>query len=261
MKSDKPKKRGFFRTVFMIVIPSLIIVVLLIYMVFFSLSVSTKVSEWKSAYGDGKEIPARSPEEWELVRDKAFLTARIALAANDSIGMTINLQDSLVQLETKGVILKQIHFDEAEVSRFFKALDPSSFVASFSKPFKITGLGGTIVKEPITVKKAPKDSIEAAQNVEKIDTSNVEFVEWHLELNNAFVISLVQSDRALGNIDWPALKYRLHRYYNTLVRNTRDIIHLRKPAYYPEITIYIPRNEAKSFYRGLSVKGGVVLRF
>jgi len=230
MKSDKPKKRGVFRTIFMIVIPALIIVVLLVYTVFFSLAVRNKVNEWQSAYSDGKDVPAWSTEEWQLVRDKAFLTARIALAANDSIGMTINLQDSLVQLETKGVILKQIHFEDAEVSRFFKTLDPSSFVASFSKPFKITGIGGSIVKEPITFKKAPRDSIEAALNVETVDTSNVEFVEWHLELNDAFVISLVQSDRTLGNVDWPTLKYRLQRYYNTLVRNSKDIIHIRKPA-------------------------------
>ena len=123
-------------------------------------------------------------------------------------------------------------------------------------------MGGTIVKEPITVKKAPKDSIEAAQNATKMDTVKIEeFVEWHLELNKAFIISLVQSDRKIGNIDWPTWQYRLRRHYNTLQTTFRGLLHFERPAYYPEITIFIPKNEAKSFYRGLSRKGGVVIRF
>jgi hypothetical protein len=250
------------RTLFLKIIPSLIIIILVIYTVIFSLSVQKKTAEWQSVAGEKPVSVVSSAEKWNLTKDRTFLTARLALASNDSIGLTLNIRDSLVQLETKGVVLKQVHFEEAEISRFFKSFNPGNYSKVFSKPFKITDMGGTIVKEPITVKKAPKDSIEAAQNATKMDTAKVEeFVEWHIELNKAFIISLVQSDRKIGNINWPTWEYRLRRHYHTLKTTIQDLVLLKRPAYYPEITIFIPKNEAKSFYRGLSTKGGVVIRF
>jgi hypothetical protein len=260
IKNGKSKKRGVFGWIFMIIVPLLIVIAVLIYTVAFSLAVRNKVNEWQSSSKSQTNPAEYSLKEWQLIKDKALLNARTSLASNDSIGLTLNLQDSLVQLEINGVVLKQIHFKEAEISRFFKAFKPGSYVSTFSKPFKITGLGGTIVKEPFTVEKAPKDTIEAALNITKVDTSKVEFVEWHLELNHAFVVSFVQSDHEIGKIDRSTLEYRYRRDFNTLTGNIRNIIHLQRPAYNPRITIYIPKNEAKSFYRGLSVKGGVVIR-
>jgi hypothetical protein len=133
-------------------------------------------------------------------------------------------------------------------------------VKTFSKPLKISEFGGTIVKEPITVVKAPKDSIEAARNKTEIDTSTVEFVEWHMLLNKSFVISFVQSDRDLGKMDKSAWNYRIDRYKATLTNNVKDMIHYKIPVYYPQITLFIPKSEAKSFYRALSKKGEVVIR-
>ncbi len=263
MTDVKNKKSGIGRVlgfIFMKFIPALIILVLIAYTTILTLSVREKVNHWQSASGENGDHTTLSQDEWQLIRDKAFLNARLSMAANDSIGMTINLQDSLVQLEVKGVVLKQIHFEEAEVSRFFKAFKPGPYVKTFSKPFKITDIGGTIVKEPITIKKAPKDSIEAAKNITKVDTTKVEFVEWHVELNHAFLISLVQSDHELGKVDKTTWQYRLNRHYNTLNGFVKAVKQYQKPAYIPAITIFIPKNEAKSFYRGLSRKGGVVIR-
>jgi hypothetical protein len=257
---EERKKGGFFRFIFLITIPTLIIIVVLTYTVVNSISVLRKVHEWQKVSESASNSPVMSGEEWQLVRNKTFLTAKLALAANDSLGLTINLKDSLVQLETKGVVMRQVHFDEAEISNFFRSFEPALYARTFSKPFKISGFGGTIVKEPITVVKAPKDSIEAAKNKPAIDTTQIEFVEWHMILNKSLVISFVQSDREFGKMNKIAWQYRYDRYKEMLTRNLKDMIHFKIPVFYPQITIFIPKNEAKSFYRALSKKGEVVIR-
>ncbi len=258
---ERQKKGKLFRTLFLKILPSLLIAWLIVYTIVFTFAVKKQLQIWQPDSVKNADTLSYSAEEWQLIREKAFLNAKIALAGNDSICMTINLEDSLVQIETKGVILRQIKFENAEISRFFRSFRPLSYSAAFSKPFNITEIEGTIVKEPIVVKKAPRDTIEAARNITEVDTTKTEFVEWHLQLDSAFIISFVQLDRSLGNIDWPALKYRLRQHYKTFISTNRDLLCFRKPTYYPEITIFIPEKEAKSFYRALPSNGQVTLKF
>jgi hypothetical protein len=257
---EKKKKGGFFRIVFLITIPVLIIIVVLTYTVVNSISVLNKVHEWQKVSESTSDSSVLSDEEWKLIRNKTYLTAKLTLAANDSLGLTINLKDSLIQLETKGVVMRQVHFEEAEISKFFRSFKPSLYARTFSRPFKISGFGGTVVKDPITVVKAPKDSIEAAKNKPAIDTTKIEFVEWHMMLNKSLIVSFVQSDREFDKMNKIAWQYRYDRYKEALTRNIQDMIHFRIPVFYPQITIFIPKNEAKSFYRALSKKGEVVIR-
>jgi hypothetical protein len=261
MEMNKEKRKGSFPGfIFLKAFPALILLAAVAYTVVYTLSVRNKVHEWQNKVESGKDTAALSPEEWMLLREKAYLNARLTMAANDSLGLTINLRDSVVQLETKGVVLRQVKFADAEIPNFFRSFHPSLYVKTFSKPFKISEFGGTIVKEPITVVKAPKDSIEAARNKTEIDTSTVEFVEWHMLLNKSFVISFVQSDSDFEKMDKSAWNYRFDRYTSTLTSNVKDMVQFKIPVYYPQITLYIPKSEAKSFYRALSKKGVVVMR-
>jgi hypothetical protein len=257
-KSKTGKILGY---IFLLTIPILIIIATITYTVVNSLSIMNKVNQWQKVPDSASVAPELSSEEWQLLKDRSYLAARLALAANDSLGLTINLKDSVVQLETKGVVLRQVHFKEAEVSRFFKAFRPALYTKTFSKPFKISGFGGTVVKEPITVVKAPKDSIEAAKNKPAIDTTKIEYVEWHVILNKSLIVSFVQSDREIGKANKIAWQYKTDRYKEILTKNIKDMIHFKIPVFYPQITVFIPKNEAKSFYRALSKKGEVVIRF
>ncbi len=249
------------RKFFLRLLPAFLLGIILLYSVVFTVSVREKVNSWNAKPGEMADSLLVSPEEWELVRDKTFLLARIAMAGNDSIGLTVNLRDSLVQIENKGVVLRQVKYGKATLSRFFRSITPSPYTRVFSKLFRITEIEGSVLKEPIVVKKAPRDSSEVTDSQSHIDTSRVEFIEWHLQLDSSLVVSFVQSERRFGNFDWPTWKYRFRQHFKTLSSVVQDVIHLRKPSYYPEITIYLPRQEAKSFYRALPPKGLVVLRF
>jgi len=256
-----PNKGSFAATLFKKIIPAILLVWMAVYTIAMAISVQKQVRVLQSQADAATDTTSWSLEEWQLLKDKTFLEARIALAGDDSIAMTLDFRDSLVRLETKGVVLRQIQFSDMEVTRFFRGLKPKAYTALFSRPFTITEIEGSIVKEPIKVKKAPRDSTEAAQNIAKVDTGKVEFVEWHLQLDSTFVVSFVQSERSFGKIDWPTLRYRLRRHYQALLETHRDLIRFRIPVYHPEVTLFLPANEAKSFYRALPPHGKVALKF
>lgn len=243
------------------IIPAILVTWMVITTLAMVVSVRKQVNHFRTRGEATADSLIMTAEEWRLLRDKSFLEARIALAGNDSIGLTIDFPDSLVRLENKGVILREIRFSEAEISRFFRSFRPQPYAAFFSRPFTISEIEGSIVKEPIQVKKAPRDSTEAAQNVAKVDTSAVEFVEWHLQLDSSIVVSFVQAEGELGSVDWPTIKYRIRRHYKTLLETNRALLSFRLPEYKPEITLFIPAGEAKSFYRALPPNGEVALKF
>lgn len=253
--------KGWAGLLFLRVIPNLLVAWMILYTLAMVVSVRKQTSHFRSEGVNDSDTVTWSLEEWQLLRDKSFLEARLSLAGNDSLGLTIDFPDSTVRLENKGVILKEIRFKEAEMSRFFSAFTPAHYASAFSRPFTITEIEGSIMKEPIQVKKAPRDSTEAAQNITSVDTTRVEFVEWHLKLDSTLVVSFVQSERSLGSLDWPTVKYRLRRHYRALLETNRALVHFRLPEYKPEVTIFIPAGEAKSFYRALPPNGQVALKF
>lgn len=245
---------------FLKIIPVLLAIYFFVFTGFYIFSIKGTLAEWNSTEINKSDTIRYSSEEWELIHQKAFLNARLAMSVSDSIGLTLNLKDSLVQLEMKGVVLKQVKLDKVELSRFFKGIKPPAYATHFSKPFIITEIEGTIEKNPVIVRKVPKDTIEAAQTRVEVDTSRVEFVEWHLLLDSALIVNIVQSNQSEGIIDFSTWNYRLRQHFKTLSSANKDIVRMRKPQIYPEITIFIPANEAKSFFRALPPNGQVVLR-
>lgn len=241
-------------------LPALMLAYFLVFTVSYTWSLRSTLGQWNTLESAPADTLTYSSEEWDLIHLKSFLDARLAMSASDSIGLTINLKDSLIQLEMKGVVLRQIKFDRAEISRFFKGLKPRPYADHFSRPFSITEIEGTIEKNPVIVRKVPKDSIEAAQTKVEVDTSRVEFVEWHLLLDNALVVSVVQSDLSETGPDRSTFRYRIRRHIENFRSSNYAVIRLKRPVIYPEITVFIPASEARSFFRALPPNGQVVLR-
>lgn len=248
-----------------IILPVALLAYLLIYTVLYGISLNQMIGTMNSFAPEGelsqRDRDGYSPEEFGLIREKSGLTARLKMAESDSIGLTLNLNDSLVQLELKGVILRGVKFSKFRYDRFFNSIHPAAYEVLFSQPVTIRKIEGASEKEPITYKKAPKDTIEASQAAEiTIDSLRTEFIEWHMLLTNNILVSVVQSDSEKGKWNRENLRYRFRRYFSDLKKNTSRVFRLKKLEYFPEITIYIPAGEAKSFYRALPEKGEVCLR-
>lgn len=256
----QPNKKSIAGLLFGRILPVVILGYFVFYSVLYISSLRGKFHSWNAVGPEKSDTIVYSAEEWELIRMKTFLQARMAMSATDSIGLTLNMKDSLVQLEMKGVVLRQVRFDKVEMSRFFRGFHPAAYQHHFSKPFTISEIEGSIIKDPVTIRKVPKDTIEASQVKMEIDTSRIDFVEWHLLLDSAIMVSIIQSDEYVGNIPLPVFKYRIRRHVQTLLSTNREVVRFRKPAIFPEITIFIPSNEAKSFFRALPPRGQVVLK-
>ena len=254
------KTKKVLSVTFLRILPAFLILYFILFTGFYIAGTKSMLNEWNAAPGQNTDSLAISTEEWALIHEKAFLNARLAMSGSDSIGLTLNLKDSLVQLEMKGVVLRQIKFDKAEMSKFFLGILPEAYTHHFSKSFSISEIEGSIEKNPVIVRKVPKDSIEAAQTQVKLDTARVEFVEWHLLLDSALLVSVVQSDQFEGKFHGSTFKYRLRRHMETLKATNRAVLSFRKPEIFPEINVFIPASEAKSFFRALPPNGQVVLR-
>lgn len=95
--------------------------------------------------------------------ERAFERNRLSLAEKDSIYMVMDLPDSSVILEIKGVTVKKTKILQMEVSNRFSIIPHENLLPWISEPFTLTHDLSTIPKSPIVVKQAPKDTIEAAK--------------------------------------------------------------------------------------------------
>lgn len=254
------KNRNYLSLIFLRIIPLLMIAYLIVFTGMYIHAMRSTVADWNTADSDNTDTTRYTDEEWALFHYKAFLKARLNMSESDSIGLTLNLKDSLVQLEMKGVVLRQVKMEKMKVSRFFKGINPAAYAHHFSLPFAVNEISGTIEKNPVTVRKVPKDSIEAAQTQASVDTTEIGFVEWHMSMDNSIVINVVQTDQDSGKVGLSTLNYRLKRSVKSLISKNIDFISGRKIQVPLNITVYIPANEAMSFYRALPYKGRVVVR-
>jgi hypothetical protein len=95
--------------------------------------------------------------------EKAFQQNRLSLAEKDSIYMVLDLPDSLVILEIKGVTVKKTKILDMEISNRFALISHENLLPWMAEPFTLERDLSTIPKSPIVVKQAPKDTIEAAK--------------------------------------------------------------------------------------------------
>ncbi len=213
-------------------------------------------------------ISSKTPADPSLFFDSAFISmqkqisnikAKLKMAEDDSIGLSINLADSSANLEITGVRVHTARINSFKVSRAIRGMEHQALANLLSQPFIISESVSTIAKEPILVKKAPRDSIEAAQTDIIPDSSTIVPVFYSLNFSNGIRLVVLQdidqSNTGSLNRFWFLLKYRYAQTTNAL----KDVIRFRVPAYFPTIRITISEADAKIIYRALPVKGNVVI--
>ncbi|NSW93267.1 MAG: hypothetical protein HPY62_01000 [Bacteroidales bacterium] len=193
-----------------------------------------------------------------LLREKAFLQSRILMAGTDSISLTLNLADSLAQLEIAGVVVKTTDIEGIRMSKMLHQGNDFIITSLLSSPLNITGDRATIKKEPLMVKMAPKDTSEYKPDIMP-DTSAYEAVSYILETDKGIRIYVTQSEKAKKGygkeLAWFDLKYRLGNSWEAL----KSAAQLKVPEYHPFIKIKLPRTDAKVIYRAIPTKGQITV--
>jgi len=194
----------------------------------------------------------------DMLRQKAYLSSQIRLAESDSIGLLINVRDSIIQLLIKGLPIRTVRIDAYDVSTFFQRANQEAIYSMLSVPVSITGMKATFMKDPVTVKIAPRDTSEAVVDA-RPDTTDFEAVFFTIDTDHDIRFYFEQQEDTI-NAD------RRARFFFDLKDRTRNasatmksIVMFRIPPYVPYIKIWIPKAEAKIIYRAIPREGMIVL--
>ena len=194
----------------------------------------------------------------DLIRKKAYLGAQVKLAEADSIGLIINMRDSVIQLLIKGLPIRSVKIDEYEISPFFQRANQEAIYSMLSSPMKITGMQATFMKDPVSVKIAPKDTSEAVVAA-RPDTTDFEAVFFTLNTDQNVRLFFEQQEDTIGADRRARFFFDLKDRSKNAKATMKAVTRFDVPPYVPYIKIWIPKAEAKIVYRALPREGLIVL--
>ncbi len=200
------------------------------------------------------------PEMSKQLGEKGFKEALLRLSDNDSIQLIVNLSDSSVCLSIRGVIIQQTKVSYVDKDKLFEKITGIQCYRLFSQPLQVNTIYASIVKEPIVVRQAPKDTVEAEVNAWQPDTliQNPAFVE--LSIEYGIQIHLEQEK----NLSWYDKRKKAgfysHLFFSRMKISLEQFIGFKKQEYQPVITIKLPVDDLRAIYRALPYEPYVVLK-
>ena len=225
------------------------------------LSIGAVRDRMKLSHAQTEGATPVSPSLIGLMKEEAWVESRLKMASSDSIGLSIDLENHLLQLELKGVVIMSTKIREYSTSGFFKRMDGNVYFSMFGSPLTIQKYESSIEKNPFKVVQAPKTAEEAEASKSIKDTIHHE-VFWTVKLDRDFELNIQGIDSILASQS----KYKLgkgfefERNFKNITKSFQQIIRFKKPVYTPEILISIPENEAKAILRALPTKAAVTIR-
>jgi hypothetical protein len=194
----------------------------------------------------------------KLLKERAFLQSRIAMAETDSIYLTVDLTDSVVNLEISGVTVHKAEIKRINISKIFKDENDYAILSMLSRPLNVNREYSTIQKEPLMIKMAPRDTSEYVPDIIP-DTADYEPVNYILEMDNGITVSVYQEEiMNLGdgmNLFGFGFRYRMKNSLRSLL----SVFTFRIPDYHPFIKLRLPREDAKILYRALPKQGQIAI--
>jgi hypothetical protein len=196
-----------------------------------------------------------------LVKEKAYKEAELILAQQDSIGLIINFRNSTASLMLKGVAIQTSKIVEYKRDKIFDGIEAPAFRKLFSRPLHNTHDISSFVKEPIIIKKAPKDTIEAMRMLTLPVLPPIEPAFVSFDLERGFKLIMIQD-----SINTPE-EIILEKKFKKDIRNQiygdifSGIKDLKTPKYTPTVIIKLSGKDVRSIYRALPVKASFVMIF
>lgn len=195
-----------------------------------------------------------------LENERAFSRNRISLAGKDSIYLIIDLPDSMLMLEIKGVPVRKNKILKMDLSNRFSLISHENLLPWITTPFTLERELSTIPKMPIVVKQAPKDTIEAAQASSAPLPPESTAVFFTLYFDRNLIIEIEQSDPP-DEEDLAQIKS-----YRSMKRkeSNRSAFHiLKNPAQADQpmhISLEVSEDDARAVYRAIPSKTHLILK-
>jgi len=262
---NRTEKNGNSGKVILAVLTALILVFLVYYGVMSALAPAKKLAELEALYqpekpetGDFDERLFSDSAYLALIKEKAFLQSRIAMAQTDSICLTLNISDSTANLEISGVLVHSAKFTDIKVSRILTTGDEYVISSMLSVPLNIVADYSTIRKEPLMVKLAPKDTSEYLPDITP-DTTDYEPVTYIMDTDRGIRIYVSQAEENERDDRSAIFFFDLSDRIKSASAALKKVVHFEVPDYHPFIKIRMPKSEAKIIYRAIPVNGQVTV--
>ena len=255
------KKRSGVKYIVLIIV----LTVLALTSVYTYLSVSSVRDQMKVAQDKAQGSPQIKSSLLPQLKEKAWIESRLKMAAGDSIGLSIDLEQQRIQLELKGVVLLSSKIRDSSISGFFRKMDGNVYFTTFGTPLTIQQFKSSIAKNPFKVVQAPKDTIAAMAAIDaamKKDSLKDENVFWTVKLDRGFDLDIqgIDSVAEAQNKYKFGKDFEFERNLKNIANSFQHILRFTKPSYTPEILISIPENEAKAILRALPSNAFVTIR-
>jgi len=259
---DKTEKKGLTgKHLTFIIIGALMLLFLVYFSIMSILAPARKLDEISAKYSLQEVTENKADERFYtdsafmgMLREKAFLQARIAMAETDSVYMTINLADSTANLEISGVTVHSAKISGIKVSGILRSGNEYAISSMLASPMNIVNDIATIKKEPLMVKMAPKDTSEFKPDVIP-DTSDYEPVNYILEMDNGIRIYFYQATDTVTSDKNNLFLFDLSDRLKTTWGSLRSAARLKVPEYHPFIKLRLPKADAKILYRAVPRHG------
>jgi hypothetical protein len=260
------EKEGFTgKKVILIFIGAFLLVFLVYYCIMNILAPSRKLEEIKTRIGLQQNTENKTDERFfsdsayiSLIKEKAFLQARISMAETDSVYMTLNIADSIAKLEISGVEVHSARISEMKISKILRSGNEYLISSMFSFPMNIVQDFATIKKEPLMIKMAPKDTSEFKPDIIP-DTSDYEPVNYILEMDNGVRIFVYQNTDTLTRDKNKLFYFDFNDRIKTAWGSLKSAARFKVPDYHPFIKIKLPKADAKILYRAIPRQGQIAV--
>lgn len=258
-KQPVRRKRGwrYFRYLFFTIILAAISYAL----VMAYLSPVKKIEELTNAAllsdnGKNNYHPTDDTEYLNLLKEESFLKARLAMAAQDSVCLTVDLLDSLVTLEIQGVVVHKVKASKIQKSSLFDHINPQVFIKRFSYPQNLDSVDASFQKLVFTHKEAPADTNQQTELVIP-DTAKIEPAYVRMFLNKDIILTL----REGGILNKKEInKITRQRQLDYSLNFLKEIMNFKVPDYTPWIEVEIPGRDIRTIYRSIPHKAIVTVR-
>jgi len=173
------------------------------------------------------------------------------MSENDSTGIFVSLTDSLLTLELQGVTIHQSKISSCGLSNFFPRLDNPTLVRYLSTPFHLEKYQSTIVKVPVVIKHAPKDTSEANKISSLPQLPPDEYVRFSLCFDKSLSIIIEQEEKPSGKQKLTRISSRYRDKLRLFAETSSSVFRFRIPGYHANIRLKIPGDDAKTIFRAL----------
>jgi hypothetical protein len=259
-----PLLRDFFVQKRVRLITALVLFLLIPFVVWLYLSVIPALlylplptTDLSSATADSIEMHTGSTDAQlheKLLRAEVQASAlrnRLQLAGGDSVYMVLNLSDSTLQLEIKGLVVHRAKASQLKLSKRIAAAGSEALLEWTASPFTLQNELASIPKSPILVVEAPKDTAAAASLPRKPLEPEKSAVFYTLIFDRSLVLEVNQQEKPEME-DAVALTS-----YQSAVDSSfrRSSLSRLKRSYSPEDPIHIkmqlPAADARAIYRAI----------